>query len=258
MLRLDQITPNNLIDSDDLGAQGTTNLPLPEVSTAAIAHAELVDFQSSALAETQEDLSFALGGRLRDLRRGPGTQENVRGRVLAHKLIAEIDSVDPITLTALLAALQQQTPDPGQAALQLAAVLARGKPNATLRRRMEGALAELAADDAMSLSLFGALEFGACTPGLVHELRRLYHRANAQHQKMSQWLSSLGERSERKRKLRTMLRVLSYELSVSGQAIVGSNNCCASSDWKPIAIRQPTPWHCRPSMATPCFGISWD
>ncbi|QAU24827.1 TyeA family type III secretion system gatekeeper subunit [Dyella sp. M7H15-1] len=271
MFKLDQVNLRGLAELNDLGTQTAGNTHLPAESTTAIARSSLLEFQSNALAETQEDLGFALGGRLRDTRRGgPGTQQNVRGRVLAHKLVAEIESVGAITLDALLdspddwqqsphllTALQQQAPDPGQAALLLAATLARGKPNGLLRRRMQDALAELAADDDMSLSLFGTLEFGVCTPGLMHELRRLYHRASAQHQKMSQWLATLGERDERQRKLRTMLRVLSYELSASGQPIVGSHLAAVIDDLQQLLRIIGLEAHCdqaADALALPAFN----
>lgn len=248
MLRLDQINAGNA-----LGTVEENLAPMPQgavregESVLALAQAELLEYESDALAETEENLGFALGGRLRDNRRGPGSQDNVRGRVLMHKLVAELAAVEAADLDSLLSgpqdwlrapqllvALQAQTPDPGRAALQLAAWLARGRPDPRLRRRLEDALASLATDDTLALSLFGALEFGAPTPALRQELTRLYHRASAPRQKLSQWLDALGEREGRGRKLRTMLRVLAYELSASGQPIVGSHLAAVIGDLKQL------------------------
>ncbi len=248
MVRVDQIGAGDALHnvSENLPSNqpGATRL---EGSVPLLAQAELQEFQNDALAETQEDLGFALGGRLRNTRSGGAESDNVRGRVLMHKLVAELASVEAVDLESLLsgpqgwlhspqllAALQAQTPDPGQAALQLAAWLAHGRPNAKLRSKLEEALASLAADDSLALSLFGALEFGAPSPALRQELTRLYHKASAPHQKLSQWLEALGEPEGRKRKLRTMLRVLSYELSASGQPIVGSHLASVIGDLKQL------------------------
>ncbi|MEO2215972.1 TyeA family type III secretion system gatekeeper subunit [Chromobacterium vaccinii] len=263
MLRLDQVTAGTALGGvdDGIGAQPMGRPPAAE-SVLALAQAELLEFQSDALTETQEDLGFALGGRLRDNRRGGIGQDGARGRVLAQKLVAELAAVEAADLDSLLsgpqdwqraphllAAMQAQTPDPGRMALQLAAWLAKGRPDAKLRRRMEEALAALTADDTLALSLFGALEYGATTPALRQELLRLYHRAGASRQKLSQWLASLGERDGRQRKLRTMLRVLSYELSASGQAIVGSHLAAVIGDLRQLLRILGLEAHCDQAAA---------
>lgn len=263
MLRLDQISPGGALGNvEDNLATARQDRAAPTESVLAQAQAELLEFESDALAETQEDLSFALGGRLRDTKRGSAGQDNVRGRVLMQKLVAELAAVEAADLDSLLSgpqdwlrapqllvALQSQTPDPGRAALQLAAWLARGKPDPRLRRRLEEALASLAEDDTLALSLFGALEYGAPTPALRQELARLYHRASAPKQKLSQWLEALGEREGRQRKLRVMLRVLSYELSASGQPIVGSHLAAVIGDLKQLLRILGLEAHCDQAAA---------
>lgn len=219
------------------------------VVSAALLELQQQQYENDALLETEEDLAFALGGRIRDPRRGSGSQESGRPRVLMQKLVAEVAAVEAAELDSLLsgpndwmhspqllAALQAQTPDPGRAALQLAAWLARGRPEPKLRRRLEAALAELTAEDTLALSLFGALEFGAPSPALRQELIMLYHRANARRQRLSEWFAQLGERSARARKLRAMLRVLAYELSASGQPIVGSHLAAVIGDLKQLLL----------------------
>lgn len=215
-------------------------------SVLALAQAELSEFQSDALEETQEDLGFALGGRLKDMRRSKEEEVSGRSRVLMHKLVAEVALVEPSELEhqlddgawqqspQLLAALQAEHPEPGAAALQLALWLAHGKSDGRLRTRMEQALTSLMGEDETTLSLFGALEFGVVTPGLRQELVRLYQRASAPRQKLSQWLGQLGERRQRQRKIRTLLRLISYELSASGQPIVGNHLAAVIGDLRQL------------------------
>ncbi|MBC8642798.1 SepL/TyeA/HrpJ family type III secretion system gatekeeper [Caballeronia sp. EK] len=258
MLRLDQaqipVVPSDLNDSFSEKPRVES---LRDVSPVALAQSQLREAKSSALQETQEDLAFALGGRLRDARRGAGSQEGVRGRVLAQKLLAQMAVDDSIELgnvlegsmvwldaPELLPALQNHTTDPGQMALMLMGVLVRGKPSNRLRRKLESALEELTGDDDMALSLFGVLECGEHSAGLHRQLRSLYHRASESRQKPSQWLSALGEGAHRKRKLRAMLRLLAYELSISGQPIVGSHLAAVIGDIKQLLLMLGLEAHC--------------
>lgn len=257
MLSLDQIKAGaKAQDLADMAPAGFDDVD--NDAALDLARAELDGFQDDALEETQEDLSFALGGRLRD----GGDKEGVRARVLTQKLVAEIATVEPVTLASvldgprdwqhspnILTALRAQFPDPGQIALQLAAHLAHGGLDRRLRRRLEGALAELAGDDKLAIELFGALEFGVNTPALRQELRRLYQRANLSGQKLSQWLEALGPRAQRQRKLRTMLRVLSYELAASGQAIVGSHLAAVVGDLQQLLRLIGLEAHCDQAAA---------
>lgn len=216
------------------------------LSVLAMAQSELAAFQNYALEETQEDLSLALGGRLKHMRRSKEEEVSGRSRVLMHKLVAEVALVEPSELEhqlddgawqqspQLLTALQAEYPEPYAAALQLALWLAHGKPDGWLRTRMEQALASLMGEKEISILLFGALEFGAVTPGLRQELVCLYQRVSAPHQKLSQWLGQLGGRWQRKRKIRTLLRLLSYELSASGQPIVGSHLAAVIGDLRQL------------------------
>lgn len=214
-------------------------------SALAMAQSALSDFQTDAMTETMEDMSLALGGRLRESATGSGPKQAnaARPRVLTQKLVAELATVDAVALDNVLdgehawqhasdpmQALARQYPDAGQRALLMAALLAHGKPGARLRRQLEEGLGALSLDEDLSLSLFGALEFGVSTPALRQELKRLYHRASLAHQKMSHWLAALGQRDERRRKLRAMLRVLAYELSASGEPIVGHHLAAVIGD----------------------------
>lgn len=240
------IAPTTLPDARPTRPQtGQQTGPQPE-TLQSIALGQMREFEEDALRETEENLAFALGGRQRETRRAPGKDETVRVRI--QKLVTEVSAVEGAELDGILdtgphdwlrssqplAALLAQTDDAGQAALTLAAWLARGKLEARLRSRLEEALAELGTDESLALSLFASLEFGNPAPALRNELTRLYHRANVQHQKLSQWLDALGEREGRAGKLRTMMRVLAYELSASGQPIVGSHLAAVIGDLRQL------------------------
>ncbi|MBT2869684.1 TyeA family type III secretion system gatekeeper subunit [Chromobacterium violaceum] len=262
MLRLDQLVIGAAGGIEDGIAEPMPGQQDGGDSALALARAELMDFQFSALQETQEELGFALGGRLRDNRRAGPAQDNARGRVLAAKLVAELGTVEAATLDGvldgpqdwmrsprMLDALRQRHEDPGQMALCLAAWLARGKLDAKQRSRLEQALLELSADEGMALSLFGALNFGPVTPGLRQELAGLYRKASAPRQKLSQWLQSLGAGEKRSQQLKTMLQVLAFELSISGQPIVGSHLAAVIGDLKQLLRLLGLEAHCEQAAA---------
>ncbi|MFM5540448.1 HrpJ domain-containing protein [Aeromonas veronii] len=225
-------------------------------SVLTLAQAALSECQNDALEETQEDLSFALGGRINELRRGKDEETSGRGRVLMHKLVAEIAMVEPSELEhqlddgawqqapKLLWALRSIHAEPGTAALQLALWLAHGKSDSKLRSRMEHALSTLMEEEDIALSLFGVLEFGVITPGLRQELVSLYQRASAPNQKLSQWLKQFGERRDRQRKIRTLLRLISYELSAGGQSIVGHHLAAVMGDLRQLLRLLGLEAHC--------------
>ncbi|VVE85688.1 HrpJ domain-containing protein [Pandoraea sputorum] len=245
----------------DAGLTRAQTAPRGETMVEA-AQAALLEFEDGALRETEENMAFALGGRQRETRRPAGKDETVRVRI--QKLVTEVSAVEAAELDGILdagphdwlrssqplAALLAQTGDAAQAALTLAAWLARGKPAPPLRNRLEEALAQLAADETLALSLFASLEFGNPPPALRQELTRLYHRANAQHQKLTQWLNALGERAGRAGKLRTMMRVLAYDLSASGQPIVGSHLAAVIGDLRQLLRVLGLEAHCDQTAQT--------
>lgn len=245
MVRLEQITTSNPINDSKIFYKN--NDVTQGANPLLLAHEELSDFQNESLHETMEDLGFALGGRIRDLRRGKTDDELVKGRVLMQKLVTEVSAIEPLYFnglfsepndwhnsTDLLSALQIMYPDPGKAALHLVSYLAHGRINNPLRKKFEAALSILMAEENIVLSLFSHLEFGTFTPSLRNALTVLYQKSYVKHQKLSQWLSTLGSECDRKRKLLTMIRLLSYELSASGQPIVDSHLASVISDLRQL------------------------
>lgn len=218
-------------------------------SVMAQAQAALEQFDSDALLEAAEDLGFVLGGRLSAQQRARNPNDSgVRGRIMMNKVVAEVAAIPHVELDTLfngggnwqqayqqmLAAMQTGHLEAGSAAMQLAGWLAHGRPSLGVRSLMENTLSALLAEEGTALSLFGLLEFGSVTPALRQELVQLYQRTYATRQQLSQWLALLGERNNRKRKLRTMLRLLSFELSTSGQPIMGSHLAAVIGDLRQV------------------------
>ncbi|BEV73189.1 MULTISPECIES: HrpJ domain-containing protein [unclassified Paludibacterium] len=225
----------------------TVSLPAGVVAVASDsvwlqAGATLAEDQTDALSETFEDLGFALGSQ----RSGEAARRSGKepGRVLAQKLILEIQAIEALTLESALqdmgnwqAALHSRQAlaqfvqqDPVRMALLLSLVLARTRQDPAQRARLEALLASLLDGEEMSLSLFGLLILGPRTSAWRDGLRRLYHRASEQRPRLSQWLADLGPRPQRRPMLVSMIRVLSFELSASGKPIAGSHLAAVIGD----------------------------
>jgi type III secretion system YopN/LcrE/InvE/MxiC family regulator len=226
------------------------------------AAAALADFQSDALAETAEDVGFALGARRASESARRASTDQRRGRVAVYKLVAELSSLEGAALDGLLAgnddwlrgadplaALSQDTEDRGRQALLLAAALARGGLSPQRKDRLETALSGLLAAEDPTLSLFGALHFGVCTPALRQHLHRLYLRASAEKRSLSDWLAELGEPASRRQTLSAMIQVLAFELSVTGAPIVGSHLAAVIGDLQRLLNLLGIASHCRAAAA---------
>ncbi|TDR76591.1 HrpJ domain-containing protein [Paludibacterium purpuratum] len=265
---VDPIIPQN--SSAHIGANS------PVVSIAGPGHAGESVFSHAAaalealqsdLSETGEDVGFALGSR-----RG-GDAAHRRNRVTAWKLVAELGASEEAVLDGLLtdaqgwlqaasprAALELLTQDRGRQALLLAAALARGKLSPQQKTRLEEALSALLAEEDMALAVFGALHGGVRTPDLRQALRRLYQRAGDTRSKLSEWLAELGERETRRQKLAAMIQVLAFELSASGEPIVGSHLVAVIGDLQRLLNLLGLESHCQESahrLACPDVDGEW-
>ncbi|MDL4454943.1 type III secretion system gatekeeper subunit SctW [Klebsiella michiganensis] len=212
----------------------------PAQSVLALAQSELqteaplfdVGFpDADAIQEAQENIGFMMGAMLG--RRGAagqsGTIERPRSRNMLQKLAKQVDDVAPDKIEELrhripgvekieeiedlLDSLRRHGFDAGEIALLLAAMLNEKGISDTRRKRLERALDQIMAQDEWALLLFGRLEFGTLTPGALAELRRLYQRAASQNSGLVYWFNQFRQLSDRRRKLKALIRALSFELS---------------------------------------------
>ncbi|MDM5065363.1 type III secretion system gatekeeper subunit SctW [Aeromonas salmonicida] len=186
---------------------------------------------ADAVQEAQENIGFMMGAALG--RRGSGgqsaTTERPRSRSMLQRLAKQAADVAPDQLEELrhripgvekieevedlLDSLRRHGFDAGEMALLLGAMLNEKGLTETRRRRLEGALDRVMAEDEWALMLFGRLEFGGLTPGALAELRRLYQRAASQNPGLLYWFSQFRRLDDRRRKLKTLIRALAFELS---------------------------------------------
>ncbi len=178
--------------------------------------------------ETVEDISFAIGTRTRDSRSlKEGRVDKSRAKAMLGKL-AEVAAEHADELRARVPEIEDSPApydqmrrakfDAGEMALVLAACLRGGELDEKARRRLEDALSTVMESDEWVLRLFNRLEFGAVGRAGLSELRELYRRASAQRPRLAQWFEQLRGLADRKRKLKTLIHALAFELSAEGPA----------------------------------------
>ncbi len=196
---------------------------------------DATDIASDSFAETLEDIGFALGSKLRESRRlnSEGGVERPRTRSMLQQLIKQINAISAAQLDELrqripnldesddLAdAMRKNGFNAGEMALLLGALLEEGRLSGARRKRVEDALAATLDNDEWAIQLFAHLEFGIASRTGLTELRQLYQRATTQRQKrLVQWFEEFRKLSDRKRKLKTLIRALAFELSAEGPAM---------------------------------------
>jgi type III secretion system YopN/LcrE/InvE/MxiC family regulator len=218
-----------------------------------------VDRVEDAVAETLENMGFALGSRQRATRRGTsdGKAERPRTRAMLQQLVKQITATASTQLddlhrrasgideaSDLMAAMRESGLDAGEMALLLAHLLTGKNLSGARRKRLDDALSAVMADDEWSLQLFTQLEFDATGKSGFAELKHLYQRATSQRTRLVQWFEEFRQLHDRKRKLKTLIRALAFELSAEGPAM-DTQLAAVISDLKRIMMFLGMEDHCQ-------------
>lgn len=220
---------------------------------------------SESFLATMEDIGFAMGARTRALREGK--IDRPRTKVMLGKL-GDIAVEQAEALHARVSEIERSPApydemrragfDAGEMALLLGARLKNGSLTDAARQRLEDALWTVLASEDWALLLFSRLEFGAATRGELAQLRRLYQRASDQRPRLAQWFAQLQGLRERKRKLKTLIRALAFELSAEGPA-TDTRLAAVIGDLKRIVQFLSIEDHCeRLARAMPDAGLDSD
>ncbi len=185
-----------------------------------------------AMYETQENIGFTLGsspGRGRGGSSGPGGSDRSRPRSMVQRLakqagdvsddqikdlrsrigsVEESDEVDD-----LLNSMKRNDLDAGEMALMLGSMLNEDNISPARRKKLQQALNKAMEDEDWLLQLFGSLEFGNLNRAALGELRRLYQKAASRQSGLNYWFSQFSKLKDRKRKMKTLIRALAFELS---------------------------------------------
>ncbi|MEG3130542.1 TyeA family type III secretion system gatekeeper subunit [Pantoea cypripedii] len=180
------------------------------------------------LSEAQENISLVAGRMQRNqtARTGPGETDRSRPRAMLQRLAKHVGDVNPEKMNQYLLAIGQiedlddlldsfkrQKYDPGEIALILGHMLNEAGITTKRRHQLEKMLNEQMDDEDWMLKLFGSLEFGAINRSGLSELRRLYQKASDYKTGLNYWFSQFRRLADRKRKLKTLIRALAFELA---------------------------------------------
>ncbi|MCL9783732.1 TyeA family type III secretion system gatekeeper subunit [Vibrio sp. S4M6] len=224
----------------------------PGTSIQESVKSALIDIKQGALSEAMEDASFALGGRLRDLKAGKdkSRSELEQNKEALDKLIKQINAVDPVQLTQLaakypgvldasdpLAFMQQKGATNAEIVLILGFILMRGGLSSAQRKRLKKALQDtLEQSDVLGIDLFTFLEFGPATGEITTQLTRIYQKACDGGLKLNELFMKLKGLPDRNRKLKTLIRGLAFELSCQGKVAQGNKLASVIVDLRKLLL----------------------
>lgn len=193
-----------------------------------------IDVSGDALSETLENMGFALGSYKQAIGRGTsdGKSERPRTRAMLQQLVKHVSAtaatqMDDLQKHAstideasdLLGSMGDKGLDAGEMALLLSSLLGRKNLGRAHRKRLEDALSAVMDDEEWTLKLFNRLEFGSTGKSSFLALKQLYQRATSRRTRLVQWFEEFRQLHDRKRKLKTLIRTLAFELSAEGAAM---------------------------------------
>ncbi|WP_253306475.1 TyeA family type III secretion system gatekeeper subunit [unidentified bacterial endosymbiont] len=247
------------LNESALPQTGSMQRIVPAQSMMEKTQAALSEVDGVALQETLEEMSLAMGSRLKDLKR---RDENRGIRTTQEAVIELVESLDdPQLIDELeqfsqlgegsespLEQLQEAGIPAGKQLLLVAALLAYKRPNEQRRRRLERALASLmAGDEAWGLQLFGHLELGELTDSALPALKRIYQRSQRDDQPqqgIAEWLAEIKAWPDRQQRIRVLLRALSFDLSITADHSQQNRLAATINDLKRLLLFLGMEAHC--------------
>lgn len=247
------------LNESALPQTGSMQRIVPAQSMMEKTQAALSEVDGVALQETLEEMSLAMGSRLKDLKR---RDENRGIRTTQEAVIELVESLDdPQLIDELeqfsqlgegsespLEQLQEAGISAGKQLLLVAALLAYKRPNEQRRRRLERALASLlSGDEAWGLQLFGHLELGELTDSALPALKRIYQRSQRDDQPqqgIAEWLAEIKAWPDRQQRIRVLLRALSFDLSITADHSQQNRLAATINDLKRLLLFLGMEAHC--------------
>ncbi|WP_353192594.1 TyeA family type III secretion system gatekeeper subunit [Pandoraea pnomenusa] len=203
------------------------------VSTSMPGHVALIEAaiaqnEEAAVAESQENLSFALGVRFRRTGERDVRDDKQRARALFEQQMLRFARVNGAQFEKLREQLRDLpfVSDPqqlirqaqlsgGHAALIVAAWLADGSLDAKIRNRLRKTLDDLCASDTWAIEAFAALECSdGARPGnaLLQQLKTLFRESQRTQRSLTQWFDECRRVPQRRARLRALMQALGLEL----------------------------------------------
>ena len=203
-------------------------LPADVPGHVALIEATIAQNEEAAVAESQENLSFALGVRFRRTGDRDVRDDKQRARALFEQQMhrfARVSGAQFETLRGQLRDLpfvadphqliRQAQMSAGHAALVVAAWLADGGLDAGTRARLRRVLDELTSSETWAIEAFAALECAnGQNPGmaLLQQLKSLFRQSQGPQRSLTQWFDECRRFAQRRARLRALMQALGLEL----------------------------------------------
>ncbi|OXS96767.1 SepL/TyeA/HrpJ family type III secretion system gatekeeper [Pandoraea apista] len=194
----------------------------------ALIEAAIAQNEEAAFAESQENLSFALGMRFRRTGDRDVSDDKPRARALFEQQMHRLARVSGAQFETLRGQLRDLpfVPDPqllirqaqmsaGHAALVVAAWLADSGLDAGTRMRLRRALDELTSSETWAIEAFAALECGTgdnAGMALLEQLKSLFRQSQGPQRSLTQWFEACRRFGQRRARLRALMQALGLEL----------------------------------------------
>lgn len=212
-------SPLNMVNQtlEDLVDNSPARLPLNAI------------FASESLADIQEDLGFTLSTTRTQQKKRNGSEQQTRldekKLSLLKRIVVEINAVSPALLDDLhqkmasaeetedaTASSQEANTHHGEQLLYCASRLTDASMSPQQASKNSENLRELMNKPGAFIALFNYIEFSSEHRLTLAEIKRIYHQALSQTLSWMQWFALLSTLKNRDKKLRTLMRILSFEL----------------------------------------------
>jgi len=183
------------------------------ISPGALALIELQETSGSALTETLEELGMVLSGRLKAYQRTDEQTQQIQRQQALLRLVQRMQQDGTLPRQMLQ---QENNLSSGQSLLSVAAALAVETTGSQQRKRLSDRLTELMSEEGWEISLFGLLELGTVNKKVLAQINRLFQQSmNEETVSVSEWFRRVMDWPDRRQRVRVLLRMMAFELSVS-------------------------------------------
>lgn len=188
---------------------------LPPMDMALL---ELEETVGESLDSTLEQMSLVLSGRMRDEKRLASSARQLRRQQELIALVQRLREQDGGFPTFLTASSEENSEvlEGLRRIFTITQHLASTALDEKRKKALNAQLAQLIEENAYETALFGLMELGTVSKAVLAPIGRLFQRAmDEQDTSLAEWFKRILDWSDRQRRLRVVLRMAAFELSLS-------------------------------------------
>lgn len=207
------LSPHN--ESHQAGTLQRAEFSMPPMDMALL---ELEETVGESLDSTLEEMGMVLSGRMRDEKRLASSERQLRRQQELIALMQRLREQEGDLPAFLSSSAGDNNED--MEGLRRIFTLAQHLSSTTLdqkrRKALNAQLAQLIEENEWEIALFGMLELGTVSKAVLAPIGRLFQRAmDEQEISLSEWFKRMLGWSDRQQRVRMLLRMAAFELSLS-------------------------------------------